>query len=210
MKKFTNILTAFVIFLFIISLSVVFTLNFKPLYYFDVNFLNISQSSGYSEEIIIENYDILIDYNSIFNSNELEFNGLAMSVEGKIHFEEVKEIFVGLQVLLIVCAVLSIFAVVFKVLKKDFVFLKLASFFTVIIPCVLGFFIALNWEKCFITFHEIAFDNDYWIFDPYKDEVINILPDEFFMHCAIMIVSIALIFAVGMFLCWRKLKKTHK
>ena len=57
----------------------------------------------------------------------------------------------------------------------------------------------MNWEWCFVTFHHIAFDNDYWIFDYTTDPVINILPDTFFMHCAIMILAIVLFCAVVSF-----------
>ena len=47
--------------------------------------------------------------------------------------------------------------------------------------------IALNWDQVFVTFHKLFFSNDYWIFDPRTDPVITILPDEFFLHCAVMI-----------------------
>ena len=35
--------------------------------------------------------------------------------------------------------------------------------------------IAVDFNKCFILFHEIMFSNDYWIFNPQLDPVINIL-----------------------------------
>jgi len=54
---------AFILTLTIISVSVVFTLAFRPLYYLDISAFNIPEQSGYSEEEIRENYDVLIDYN---------------------------------------------------------------------------------------------------------------------------------------------------
>lgn len=209
MKKVENTVIAFACFLFVISFSVVVTLNFKPLYYMDVEILNLVESSGYSKETIIENYDALIDYNSMFNFGELEFDGLKMSNEGRIHFEEVKEIFVGLQILMIITGVLAFIGIFYKVRKKDFAFFKLASIFTIVIPTVLGTLIGINWDWCFITFHQLAFDNDYWIFSPYEDEIINILPDEFFMHSAIMIVAIAFILAIAMMLVYKKCSKKN-
>lgn len=56
-------LLALVLTLTIISVSVVFTLAFRPLYYMDISALDISEQSGYSEAEIRENYDVLIDYN---------------------------------------------------------------------------------------------------------------------------------------------------
>ena len=52
---------ALILTLTIISVSVVFTLAFRPLYYLDISALNIPEESGYSEEEIRENYDVLID-----------------------------------------------------------------------------------------------------------------------------------------------------
>ena len=54
---------ALVLTLTIISVSVVFTLAFRPLYYLDISALNIPEQSGYSREEIRDNYDVLIDYN---------------------------------------------------------------------------------------------------------------------------------------------------
>jgi integral membrane protein (TIGR01906 family) len=44
------------------------------------------------------------------------------------------------------------------------------------------------------------FRNDYWIFDEATDPVIMILPDAFFLHCAVMIILLILI---GSLLCMR-------
>lgn len=195
MKKYSyfDVLGSLIVMLFIISLAVILTLNFKQLYYFDIGFLNIPESSGLSEEVIRENYDVLIDYNSMFNSDELEFPSLAMSETGKIHFEEVKEIFVMFQYFFVFTIFFTIGFVIYKIKKKSYNFFKLTAIFTVVIPTVLGTLIGLNWNWFFIKFHQIAFDNDYWIFDPASDPVITILPDAFFMHAAIMILAIALI-----------------
>ncbi len=206
-KKLTDVLVSLAIFLFIICFAVVLTLNFKPLYYMNIDSLDLPEKTGYSREIIVENYDRLIDYNSIFNFSELEFDSIAMSPEGKIHFEEVKVIFVGIQVIMIVSAIASIIGIFLKVKNKNLNFLLLSSIFTITIPSVLGALIAFNWQWFFITFHEIAFNNDYWIFDPSKDPIITILPNSFFMQCAIMIVSIALLISITMFIFWRVLNK---
>ena len=68
-----QIFLSLILVLFIISFAVVFTLNFRPLYYLDMGLLNISQTSGYSEEEIRANYDVLIDYNSYLARTPLNF-----------------------------------------------------------------------------------------------------------------------------------------
>lgn len=201
-KKYSsvsNIILAVVLAFLIISFSVVFTLNFRPLYYFDIDYLGITESSGLSEEMIRANYDALIEYNSIFHTGRLEFPSLTMSESGEVHFIEVRHIFVAVQILFIITLILSIIGILFKMAQKDFRYLKYTSILTLAIPAVLGIVIGLNWERSFVIFHQIFFNNDYWIFDAATDPVITILPDTFFFHCAVMILFIALI---GSGLCY--------
>ncbi len=47
-----------------------------------------------------------------------------------------------------------------------------------------------------MVFHELAFSNDFWLFDPAVDPIINILPEWFFMQEAFLIIGLILILAV--------------
>lgn len=203
----TNLLLALTIMLFIFSLAVVFTLNFRPLYYYDIDNLSIIKYSGLSVEEIRINYDALIDYNSIFYTGQLQFPTLPMSETGRIHFEEVKNIFVAVQILLIVTFVGSVTGCVLKLRRKKTAFLKLAAILTVAVPAVLGLLIALNWQMFFVMFHELFFNNNYWIFNAVTDPVITILPDAYFMHCALLILAIAALGATAMFITHRVLRR---
>ena len=198
LRPVTDILTALVIFLFILSFSVTFTLNFRSLYYMDIERLEIEKHSGIPEKEIRENYDVLIDYNSMFTEKELKFPTLAMSETGKIHFEEVKAIFVLFQKMTLVTAIVGVLAILLQRRRKESRYLKYAGVLTVLIPAVLGLLMALNWDKAFVVFHKIAFDNDYWIFDAATDPVVTILPDTFFLHCAAMILGLVV---AGSVLC---------
>ncbi len=195
---FIDVVTACVLFLFILSFSVTFTLNFRPLYYMDIELLEIESRSGIPEDEIRENYDVLIDYNSMFTDEELEFPTLAMSETGKIHFEEVKVIFVMFQKMTLVTAVLGLTLILVQRKKRSKRYLKYTGIITLLIPALLGAAMAVNWDKAFVIFHKIAFDNDYWIFDASTDPVITILPDTFFFHCAAMIIGLVVI---GSILC---------
>ena len=54
---------------------------------------------------------------------------------------------------------------------------------------------AIDFQRMFLLFHRVFFSNDYWIFDPDADEIINILPEQFFMHCALIVVGFWLLAA---------------
>lgn len=190
----SNLLLAFIGFLFIFSFSVVLTLNLRTIYYFDIHYLQLEQATGLTEETIRENYDALIDYNLITKHvKELEFPDFQMSEHGRIHFAEVKNIFVMIQILCVVSGILLAVGLVKKLFRRDYGSLKLMSVMTFFIPLVLGILAVWNWDAFFVKFHELFFDNNYWIFDPAADPVITILPDTFFFHCAAAILLFLLL-----------------
>lgn len=187
-----DIFLATMLMLFIISLAIVFTVFFKQLYYLDINYLGIDLTSGMSVETIKKNYDVLIAYQSIFYRGTLNLPDLT---NGRIHFEEVKTIFEAIQVIMVVSGLISLPLVIRRFKEKEYRFLKLTGLITIIVPAMLGFVVALDFESAFITFHQIVFRNNYWVFDYRNDPVINILPETFFMHCFIMIVIIVITLA---------------
>ncbi len=180
---------AFVLTLTVISLSVVFTLAFRPLYYLDMQLFDLPEKTGYSEEKILENYNELIDYNLSFLDSELKLPSLPMSESGQIHFQEVKTIFNVFKYMAAGGAVLCSVWIWRMNKKKEYFYLKLTAVLTLALPLLTGALVAADWDWAFTTFHTLAFDNDYWIFDPVRDPVINILPDAFFLHCALLILG---------------------
>ena len=193
--------------LFLISAAVILTLVCKSLYKSDMKSLHLAEETGYSKEEILANYEELIAYNLSPFHKELKFPTFPMSEEARIHFKEVKVIFQGFLYLLAVtlCLLAGIFICCHK--KKDWLFLKYTGICSIVIPGVCGILIAMNWEKVFVTFHELVFRNDYWLFDPATDPVILVLPDAYFMHCAVMIIGIVLTGAAVSLLAFQIWKK---
>lgn len=195
-KKITlfQLILGIIGFLFLVSVSVTAVLNLRPLYYLDMKLLHISQESGYSEELIKENYDTLIEYNNITYSGELNFRDMPMSDTARIHFREVKRVFGFFEYAAIICGILFAAGGIYYTRHGRYGWLKAASVSSIVIPAAAGIFVAGDWENVFTAFHQIVFRNDYWLFDPSEDPVITILPDTYFFHCACLIL---LLVAVG-------------
>jgi len=202
-----DILLALILTIFLISFAVVFTVFFKQLYYFDIHFLNIDQYVSLDVETIKKNYDILIQYQSIFYRGDLNLPDFIMSTTGRIHFEEVKRIFDFIQILCLVSGIISIFMMRSNIKTKEYDFLKLTSLFSVGIPAFIGLLASVDFSKAFVIFHKIVFRNDYWIFDATTDPVIKILPESFFMHCFMMIIIIVIISSIVCYMIYRKKRK---
>ncbi len=197
-----DILRALVIALFIISLAVVFVLYFRPLYYLDINILHLDTACGKDAATVRRNYDALCDYLFFWNRGALVLPDFAMSEHGRIHFEDCKRIFDVVQILCIATGILTLIGAIRR--KHTARCLKIAGIFTIVIPAVLGILAAFQWDTLFAAFHTILFSNNYWLFDPATDPIILVLPDGFFLQCAVVILIIVL---AGGILCLVRSRK---
>ncbi|HBG7877250.1 TPA: TIGR01906 family membrane protein [Clostridioides difficile] len=206
MRKFLNVLFSICISIVTIVGVINFTVGFKQLYYFDIDYLNISELSGLSKDDIKLNYDYLIDYNLNKNVSEFKLPTLKSSPQGKIHFEEVRNIFQNINKLAKLLLVVSLVGIILSVKNKNIKILKTTSITLIIMPLLLTVPILLNFEKSFIIFHKLLFRNDYWIFNPDLDPVINILPEEFFFHSGMMILILILLVSILLFVMYKLCK----
>lgn len=199
-------LTALAIAIAVILLSVKFTLNFKPLYYSDISRLNIEANTDLSQEGIKTAYDYLIYYINSDEDISFEIPGLPSSEAGAIHFREVKGIFKMLDYLLYGCCAAALYGIYFCAKKREFSFLKLSSNLILIISASAALAFSINFDFAFTLFHKLFFANDYWLFDPATDPVINLLPAEFFFHCLMLIVACIAVSSLILRLAERKLR----
>lgn len=204
-----HIIMALLCVIFIICLSVTLTVLCRQVYYFDIDYLQIPERSGIPEAVCRENYDVLIDYNLIWGPSELEFPDFSMSESGRIHFEEVKVIFVACQI----AAVLGLFLFCGRIWHqkrcgdRDFRWLRYTMWVALAIVAAVGSLVAVNWDLAFVLMHKILFNNDLWIFNAKTDPIIKILPDTFFMHCGILIMVLVVVLVAGCRVLAKKLEK---
>ena len=209
MKKTEKVLYSIALSLVIICASVVAVICFKPLYYRDIDHYDMVARTGMSEEEIKLNYDEMVDFLMRWNGDELTLPTLPMSEGGKIHFADVKHVFTGVKILGLFS--LAVAVLCFILLRKEDrrSSLAAAGIITIGIPAVLGTFVAVAWDKFFVLFHKIFFNNDYWIFDARTDPVITILPDGFFLHCMVLIVSLVAAGALCCFMAARRQRRLN-
>ena len=67
------------------------------------------------------------------------------------------------------------------------------------LAAIFGGLIATDFNKYFVLFHEIFFDNDLWLLDPDTDLMIRMLPEGFFFD---MVIRIGVIFIGSLLLLW--------
>lgn len=167
-------------------------------YKHDVRSLKIAESSGVTESEIMENYNAVMGYLSPFSVEGFSLPTLKYSVTGKGHFEDCKVIFNYVYALGL--ASLALFILMRRLCHRDSKTLTLSGTLTLAIPAALGIAAAVDFNGLFVLFHKVFFTGDTWIFDPEVDEIIKILPETFFMHCALFIASFWVLSALIQFI----------
>lgn len=209
--KIITYFISFLIFINIIFLSSLFVLNFKQLYYFDINYLDIKNSSGYSEEKIKENYNYTINYVNKSSLDEYSPPSLKASKDGKNHFKDVQNIFKNIKFIIslsIIMIPLGIF--ILERYKYQRKYLKISSILLTIFPFLLIILFSLDFNWIFTLFHKAVFSSNNWLFDPEYDQIINILPEDYFMHCASLILLISIISGLILMIIFRRKKDEVK
>ncbi|WP_171011320.1 TIGR01906 family membrane protein [Haloimpatiens lingqiaonensis] len=200
MKNIYKIIVSILMCAIIILWSILFTIKFKHIYYFSIDKFKIHSDSSLEKYEIKNNYNYLIDYLTSNNTSEFKLPTLSSSPEGTHHFIEVKNIFYFIKTAFYVCYFSFICISLFllskgiRILKEA---LKLSSIFLLsLIGSICFSFI--NFQKSFDIFHNIMFKNDYWMFYPEKDPIINILPEGFFALCFFFILLLIFINSIIM------------
>ncbi len=155
--------------------------------------LNIVETSGYSKATIVEAFNDVIHF--CWFGGDFKCGSLPFSQEGASHFADCIPLF---RLDLIVFIITSIILVAYLILiltKTIYVrkFNRVSPLFygavsALLLVIVLGILVAIDFDKAFKVFHKIFFPGkSNWLFSEKTDPVIKILPQQFFMNCAILI-----------------------
>ncbi len=215
-KIFTTVICIFTV-LFTITFSISLPIYIRPFYYCHIDKYNLEEITGKTELQIKEAYDEVLDYLTLpgkdFGAGDFEY-----TEEGKNHFEDCKVLFtLNFSVLLTSIAVIITLLILNR--KKIINFSKPFGFnpalvsgsATLLLFAVIGGLAAINFDKAFVIFHKIFFyGKDNWMFDSSENEIINALPQEFFLNCGILIVSSIILISIVLILFAVFCKKRKK
>ncbi|HFD2045470.1 TPA: TIGR01906 family membrane protein [Clostridium perfringens] len=199
-KILKDILFSFYLLISSVVFSVIVTLNISPiLYSLFIKLNKIPNYNNLSREEILNDYNNIIHYLNSPQEEVLKFKNFKISPIGEFHFLEVKEIFSSIYLICLACLILGI--ILFILLKKFKLKISLKAFnifFYEVLFIFLGLILSfyLNFSKVFTLFHKIFFNNDYWIFDPKKDPIINVLPESYFLFLAVFILFLVMILSI--------------
>ena len=208
-EKRSNVLLSVVFAIAAVVLLITFSIGLpiyvRPFYYAHVDALDMPEKTGFEREVIIDAYDEVLDFLTL-DGREFGTGELLHSEEGKGHFEDCKVLFdLNRNALLISLAVVVLLLVLNKLgvirlarpLGYPITFLSGIS--TLTLFATLAVVVAQDFSSAFTVFHKIFFPGkDNWLFNPYTDEIILVMPQQFFMDCAILICASILLISVGL------------
>lgn len=180
--------------LFMLTFSIGLPIYCRFFYYIQIKTLNMEEETGWSYDTIKDAYDEVLDYLTL-PDKEFGTGDLRWSEDGKSHFEDCKVLFdLNLGLLLSSGAVLLVLLILHKLKKIKLVAARghevyfYSAISTLALIALLALLISIDFERAFEIFHTIFFPGKTnWTFNEYNDQIILVMPQEFFMNCAIII-----------------------
>ena len=211
MKRFLSVLCMICVCLFLLTASISLPIYIRPFYYAHIEWYDLPERSGFTEIEIRQAYDEVLDYLTLPGKG-FGTGVMAISHEAEHHFADCRVLFELNAAILTVSG--AVLAVLF-LLRKRFGGYRLgrhsaafwAALLSVTAPMIIGALAAIDFDRAFVIFHSIFFPGKTnWIFDWYADQIIRVLPQEFFRNCAILI-GLGLVWMAGGILIWESLKR---
>jgi len=211
MKKFLKIIL--VVSLFTFLLMIIFQYSSLNINYFENKFEenNTEKVTGIEKEKLIEISKEIIKYlkgerdnlilriadskESVFGDREIE------------HMKDVRNLFDKgfiIRNILFLTAITSFLILKFYYKENLSEILFIGGIIFSFLLFLIGLIIVFNFNKAFVVFHQVLFNNDLWILNPNEDVLIQMLPSNFFSDLGILIVKrfiiTVIIFLTSMFI----------
>lgn len=208
MQRTLNIFVAIFLILLLCFSAVIFISLQTWLYKFFID--DLENPYDLTRDEIYDEYKATISYCLNPFVDELEYEKLPMSDQGRIHFAEVRAIFQIILFSFLGMLFILPFIIYFYYQTRDFKSLRIGGISLLATPLVGGLLVFTNFDRAFTKFHELFFANDYWLFDPQTDPIIYYLPAHFFLFMAALILGLVFVFGLILTTVYSQIRKKSK
>ena len=195
-NRLFSILFGVALVVLILTFSIALPIYLRFFYYLQIDGLSLPYYSGYTFEEIKTAYDQMLNYLTL-PSGTFASGIIPHTATFANHMADVKALFgLNLFALIISTSIVISFLILnkkgFVKLSRPFgmsiAFTSCLSLLSIVF--IIGGLCALDFNGTFNVFHHIFFaGKDDWLINPAIDPVINILPIDFFLNCALLILS---------------------
>ena len=186
LNKLKNGLQWLGLYLWLVSGTIILTINASWLYYFNVQWQHLGRLVNLSTGRLMVNYYQLLAYLNFPWVPKLKMSDFTDSTSALVHFADVKNLFLLDYAVFLITCVTTYY--LWRRLKRDrqlwrFVLPMQTALW---VPPLIAAAMAVNFNQFFIFFHKVLFRNADWLFDPLFDRIIIVLPDTFFLQCFVL------------------------
>jgi len=196
-SKLLSVVTSLLTALFLLTGAIAVPILWRGFYYMQIGTLKLPYRTGLSEEVIRGAFDQVMDYlvkGAQFGTGQLKY-----SESGMAHFADCRTLFRLDFIVLGVCAVLLVIIAALALSKKVRLhrFLGRGPCFWAVAGLAVALLALLVWaladfDGLFTTFHTVFFPGKTnWVFDWRTDQIILILPEEFWARTGALVGVIA-------------------
>ncbi|MFV8043917.1 TIGR01906 family membrane protein [Streptococcus pluranimalium] len=182
-------LIAFLSVIWLLSIAILATIYIAWLAYpLEIDWLNLLDQVTLSKSELLSNYNHLLNYLTNPFAKVLQMPDFQSSADGLKHFADVKSLFHLVQVIFVVTLVPSLYFLIRSWRQKSLFLHQKAYLIAALVPLVIAALgLAMGFNEFFTLFHQLLFPGDStWLFNPYTDPIIWVLPETFFMHCFLL------------------------
>lgn len=176
--------------LWLLSLAVLVAIYGAWLIYpLEIDWLKLSLQVTITKDELLKNFNILMTYLTNPLSHRLVMPDFHSSASGLKHFHDVKHLFHLAQAVFVILLYPSWCFLKNSRAEKSLFLHQRAFTLAAILPIIIAVAgLLIGFDQFFTLFHEALFPGDSsWLFNPATDPVIWVLPEEYFMHCFIIL-----------------------
>lgn len=188
---FLSILMTLSLVVFFLTNNVSIIAITKSVYSKQVESLREEQLTNNDKEIITDYLWRTINFGVSKNAKVGENISNFFSSKEILHLKDVSKIFKIVRIVCLVSLILVILLSIYFFKKKK----SIAKFFLYggLLVIIFGLIVAFTFDKSFILFHIISFNNDLWLLNPETDLLINIFPESFFLNNFVLVIGLSII-----------------
>ncbi|MEQ9763749.1 TIGR01906 family membrane protein [Streptococcus jiangjianxini] len=196
--------------IWLLALAILLTIYLAWLAYpLEIDRLNLLDMVKLSKEDLLNNYNHLLSYLTNPSHHVLDMPDFPSSKDGLKHFSDVKDLFHLSQLVFLITSLPTFYFLINSWRHKSLFIYQKLYLIAAIFPVFIGLLgIAVGFNEFFTLFHQLLFPGDSsWLFNPYTDPIINVLPESFFRHCFIAFFGLYELLMLLFFIVSRKTLK---
>ena len=176
------------------SIALFITINVSPF------FIHVPAQTqlGITRHQLNQDYGRLLAYLQQPWLTCLRLRAIPLTPRAAVHFQDVRRLFIGNELLGLVCTVLSAWLLGKQKRRGQLWCLLSPLKWLVYLLVLVGWLPVVNFSTVFIDFHQLLFTNRNWIFTA-EDPIILLMPVSFFAH---LFLTLLLIIAILLILLW--------